>query len=200
MKFELVEIKSIKIEPFNDFVYDLEIEDDHSYNVNNIIVHNSACSTRLVTGCGFPQLEAIMRISEVDIPIIADGGIKNSGDIIKALAAGASAVMIGSLFASCPESCAQQIQDEKGNKFKIYRGMASYSAKKDNQINDKYVEGESVLKRLSEPVKNILERLEAGIRSGLSYVGAKNIHELQSKAEFVEISQGTQFENSIKNS
>jgi len=159
------------------------------------------CSTRLVTGCGFPQLQAIMSITdEVDIPVISDGGIKNSGDIVKALAAGASAVMIGSLFAACPESCAQQIQDEKGNKFKIYRGMASYSAKKDNQINDKYVEGESTLKRLSEPIKNIIERLEAGIRSGFSYVGAKNISELQSKAEFIEISQGTHLENSVRGS
>lgn len=160
------------------------------------------CSTRLVTGCGFPQLEAIMEISDtgIDIPIIADGGIKNSGDIVKALAAGASAVMIGSLFASCPESCAQQIQDEKGNKFKVYRGMASYSAKKDNQINDKYVEGESIIKRLSEPVKNILERLEAGIRSGFSYVGARNIEELQRKATFIEVSQGSHLENSVRGS
>jgi IMP dehydrogenase len=159
----------------------------------------SCCSTRLTTGCGYPQLEAIQNISDVTtLPIIADGGIKNSGDVVKALAAGANAVMIGSLFASCPESCAKQIQDEKGNKYKVYRGMASYSAKKDNQINDKYVEGESVLKRLSEPVKNIIERLEAGIRSGLSYVGANNISELQSKAEFIEVSIGTQIENSIR--
>jgi len=161
----------------------------------------ATCNTRFSTGCGYPQLDAIQKIAtECKLPFIADGGIKNSGDIVKALAAGASAVMIGSLFAACPESCAQQIQDEKGNKFKIYRGMASYSAKKDNQINDKYVEGESTLKRLSEPVKSILERLEAGIRSGLSYVGAKNIHELQSKAEFIEISQGTHLENSVRSS
>lgn len=158
------------------------------------------CSTRIMTGCGFPQLEAIKNISEsVDIQIIADGGIKNSGDIVKALAAGADAVMIGSLFASCPESCAQQIQDEKGNKYKVYRGMASYSAKRDNKINDKYIEGESIMKRLSEPIKNILERLEAGIRSGFSYIGARNITELQNKAEFVEISQNSYLESIINN-
>lgn len=159
----------------------------------------AVCGTRSATGCGYPQLSAIMNIAwNCDIGIIADGGMKNSGDIVKALAAGADAVMIGSLLASCPESCAQQIQDEKGNKYKIYRGMASYSAKKDHQINDTYVEGESVLKKLGDPVKKVIDKLASGIRSGCSYVGARNLGELQQKAEFVEVSQGTNIENMIR--
>lgn len=159
----------------------------------------ATCSTRSTTGCGYPQLSTIIEIaSATSLPIIADGGIKNSGDIVKALAAGADAVMIGSLFSSCPESCAQQIQDEKGHKFKIYRGMASYSAKADNKIKDTYVEGESIIKPMSEELDKVIKRLEAGIRSGFSYVGAKNVEELRSKAEFVEVSNGTQLENSIR--
>lgn len=159
----------------------------------------ATCNTRGTTGCGYPQLSALLEIAwRSELSIIADGGMKNSGDIVKALAAGADAVMIGSLLAGCPESCAQQVQNEKGNKFKIYRGMASYSAKKDHQINDKYVEGESVFKPIGEPVKNVLDKLSAGIRSGCSYIGAHNLGELQAKAEFVEVSSGTQIENSVR--
>lgn len=160
----------------------------------------SCCETRTVTGCGYPQLSAILEISdEVDIPIIADGGIKNSGDIVKALAGGASSVMIGSLIASCQESCAKSFIGQNGRTYKIYRGMASIQAQKEAGIDTKFIEGESVIKEQKGHIIDTIEKLVAGIKSGFSYVGAGDITELQNKVEFVEISNGTHLENAIRN-
>ena len=167
----------------------------------------SICTTRIVTGFGVPQLTAIMeatrRLSEAGFatPVIADGGIKTSGDLVKALAAGASTVMIGSMFAGCEEAPgAPVIRD--GQKVKVIRGMASLgaaigrrAAERDGDESaeeqedwDKVVpEGVEAVVPYRGEVAEILHQLVGGLRSGLSYGGARCIEELQRTAEFIEI-------------
>jgi IMP dehydrogenase len=167
----------------------------------------SICTTRIVTGFGVPQLTAIMDsvegIAEAgrNIPIIGDGGIKGSGDLVKALAAGASTVMIGSLFAGSEEAPgATVIRD--GQKFKVVRGMASLGAamgrkaveqgedeSAESQADwDKVVpEGVEAVVPYRGHVDELLYQLIGGLRSGLSYGGARTIEELQANAEFIEI-------------
>jgi len=147
----------------------------------------SICSTRMQTGHGLPGFETILECAKTDrnIKIIADGGIKNSGDIVKALAAGADAVMVGSLLAGTTETPGEIHMDVKGARWKTYRGMAS----KEAQINwkGKYSSFEGVTSRVPHrgPVSMILEDLERGIRSGFSYSGARNLKRLQLRAQFV---------------
>jgi IMP dehydrogenase len=147
----------------------------------------SICSTRIQTGHGLPGLQTIIECAKTDrdVKIIADGGIKTSGDMVKALAAGADAVMVGSLLSGTDESPGKVFEDKDGSRWKIYRGMAS----KEAQINwrGKYSSHEGVSSRVPYrgSVSKILEDLERGIRSGLSYSGARNISELHAKAHFV---------------
>ncbi|GAB4425562.1 MAG: IMP dehydrogenase [Anaerolineae bacterium] len=167
----------------------------------------SICTTRVVTGFGVPQLTAIMDSVEgvaeagKEIPIIADGGIKASGDLVKALAAGAATVMIGSLFAGCEEAPgATVIRD--GQKFKVVRGMASLGAamgrKAVEQSEDESAESQADWDKVVPEgveavvpyrghVDELLYQLIGGLRSGLSYGGAQTIAELQANAEFIEI-------------
>jgi IMP dehydrogenase len=168
----------------------------------------SICTTRIVTGFGVPQLTAIMdsveglRSAGFDTPVVADGGIKASGDLVKALAAGASTVMIGSLFAGCEESPGSPVI-RQGQKFKVVRGMASLGAaigrktveagadeSAESQADwDKVVpEGVEAVVPYRGHVHEIVYQLVGGLRSGLSYGGARTIEEMQEKAEFVEIS------------
>jgi IMP dehydrogenase len=161
----------------------------------------SICTTRVIAGIGVPQLSAIMdcalEAGKYNIPIIADGGIKFSGDIVKALAGGASAVMIGSLFAGCDESPGESII-YNGRRFKSYRGMGSLSAmkqgSKDRYFQDEQVEDNKLVAEGIEgmvpykgPVKDFLYQLMGGLRSGMGYCGTATIQELQEKAEFIEI-------------
>jgi|TARA_R110000824_G_scaffold14428_1_gene61400 IMP dehydrogenase len=147
----------------------------------------SICSTRTQTGHGLPGLQTIFECAKTDrnVAIIADGGIKTSGDIVKALAAGADAVMVGSLLAGTEETPGKVMEDKDGHRWKIYRGMAS----KEAQINwrGKYSSFEGVSSRVPYrgQVLNILEDLERGIRSGFSYSGAHNLSDLHAKATFV---------------
>jgi IMP dehydrogenase len=150
----------------------------------------SLCTTRIQTGCGVPQLTAIMEVAKLkvnlntNIKIIADGGIKHAGDITKALAAGADAVMIGSLFAGCTET-------PWINGKKVYRGMASREAQMDYKgaISNDLPEGVSKYVDNKGPVEQRVKELISGLRSGMSYCGASNISELQKVAEFVKISR-----------
>lgn len=167
----------------------------------------SICTTRIVTGFGVPQLTAIMdsvagvRDSGRSVPVIADGGIRTSGDVVKALAAGADTVMIGSLFAGCEEAPGAPILRD-GQKVKVARGMASLGAAigrkaaergEDESAEDpedwsKVVpEGVEAVVPYRGNVAEILYQLVGGLRSGLSYGGAHNIRELQENAEFIEI-------------
>ncbi|MDX1417088.1 MAG: IMP dehydrogenase [Candidatus Promineifilaceae bacterium] len=168
----------------------------------------SICTTRIVTGFGVPQLTAIIdsvrgvKDSGRDIPVIADGGIRASGDMVKALAAGADTVMVGSLFAGCEEAPGSPVIRD-GQKFKVVRGMASLGAaigrKRADEENgesaesqeewDKVVpEGVEAVVPYRGHVHELVYQLIGGLRSGLSYGGARSIAELQEKAEFIRIS------------
>ena len=148
----------------------------------------SICSTRVQTGHGLPGLQTILDCAQTDrdVAIIADGGLTNSGDMVKAFAAGADAVMCGSLLSGTDESPGKIIEESDGTRWKTYRGMAS----KEAQINwrGKYSSFEGVSARVPYrgSVKNILSDLEKGIRSGFSYSGARTLSELQSAATFVK--------------
>ncbi len=167
----------------------------------------SICTTRIVTGFGVPQLTAIMECSEAakdfDVPVIADGGIRFPGDITKAIAAGASTVMIGGLFAGTEESPGPVVL-RNGVRYKLTRGMASLSAALDRKIreSDKYDEVNRLLEDTAEEtvpegveglipykgrVEEVVRQLMGGLRSGMSYCGAHNIEELRQKAEFIRM-------------
>ena len=171
----------------------------------------SICTTRIVAGVGVPQLTAIAEVAEVakehDIPVIADGGIKYSGDIAKAIAAGADAVMLGSLLAGTDEAPGQLITIN-GRKYKQYRGMGSLGAMSGGvgagadryfQSHMKHVkmvpEGIEGAVPYKGPVKDVVFQLIGGLRSSMGYCGAKNIKEMQEKARFVLITQSGQQES-----
>lgn len=153
----------------------------------------SICSTRIQTGHGVPTFQSVLECSESesDCLLVADGGIKNSGDIVKALAAGADAVMIGSMLAGTTESPGEIISNRGEAPVKVYRGMASPEA----QVawRGKYSSNEGVSRTvpLKGDVTGVLYEIDKGIRSGLSYSGARSIRELQAKAKFtVQTSAG----------
>lgn len=161
----------------------------------------SICTTRVIAGIGVPQLSAVMDCAEVadkaGIPIIADGGIKYSGDIVKALAGGAGAVMIGSLLAGTDESPGEFII-YNGRRFKSYRGMGSIGAMKRGSRERYFQEGVEEHKLVAEgiegmvaykgPLREFLFQLTGGLRSGMGYCGAENLAALRERAEFIEIS------------
>jgi len=156
----------------------------------------SICSTRIQTGHGVPGLQTIIDCARSDrnAPIIADGGIRNSGDIVKALAAGADFVMLGSLLSGTDETPGDTINTRKG-KFKVYRGMASKDAQIEWRGTTASLEGIATRVRAKGPVGDVLHQLERGIRSGLSYSGARSIGELQRKARFVRQTSSGQTES-----
>jgi IMP dehydrogenase len=162
----------------------------------------SICTTRVVTGAGVPQITAILDVYRVaqgtGVPVIADGGIKFSGDITKAIAAGASAVMIGGLFAGTEESPGETILYQ-GRTFKSYRGMGSLGAMEAGSA-DRYAQecaerGKSVPEGIEGqvpykgPLSGLVEQLVGGLRSGMGYCGAATLTELQERSKFIRISQ-----------
>ncbi|MFA5954295.1 MAG: IMP dehydrogenase [Patescibacteria group bacterium] len=157
------------------------------------------CTTRIVAGVGVPQLTAIMEITAVakkkNIPVIADGGIRYSGDVVKALAAGASVVMLGSMLAGSSEAPGDVITINK-KQFKRYRGMGSLGAMQNGQSSDRYgqkgaakyvPEGVEGIVPFKGGVSDILFHIAGGLKSGMGYCGAKTIPELQKKARFIRI-------------
>ena len=147
----------------------------------------SICSTRVQTGHGHPGLQTIIdcAYTDRDVKIIADGGIRNSGDIVKALAAGADAVMLGSLLSGTKETPGDVYTRQDGTKYKTYRGMASKEAQVDWRGSYSSFEGVSSTVPYRGKVRNVLMDLDRGIRSGLSYSGVRTIKELRQTAEFV---------------
>jgi IMP dehydrogenase len=160
----------------------------------------SICTTRVVTGAGVPQLTAVLEAAraarDTGVPIIADGGVKFSGDITKAIAAGASTVMIGSLFAGTEESPGETILFQ-GRTFKSYRGMGSTGAMEAGSA-DRYAQetaerGKSVPEGVEGrvpykgPLGALVEQLVGGLKSGMGYCGAASLEELREKAKFVRI-------------
>ena len=160
----------------------------------------SICTTRIIAGVGMPQLTAVMMAAEAlkgtGVPVIADGGIRYSGDIVKALAAGASTIMAGSLFAGTEESPGETII-LNGRKFKSYRGMGSLEAMEQGSKDRYFQDMEDDIKKLvpegivaqvpyKGTVSEVVYQLIGGLRAGMGYVGAKNLEALK-KAQFVRI-------------
>ncbi|HKO22344.1 MAG TPA: IMP dehydrogenase [Candidatus Eisenbacteria bacterium] len=161
----------------------------------------SACTTRVVAGVGVPQISAVMECAAVaakaGVPIIADGGIKYSGDVVKALAAGAHSVMIGNLLAGTEESPGETILYE-GRTYKVYRGMGSLSAMSGGRGDRYFQEGVKDLKKLVAEgiearvpykghVSNVIYQLMGGLRAGMGYCGVSSIEDLRTKTRFVRI-------------
>jgi IMP dehydrogenase len=157
----------------------------------------SICSTRVQTGHGVPTFESVLTCSYEDgAPIIADGGIKSAGDIVKALAAGADFVMLGSMLAGTDESPGDVHCTSSGKRYKVYRGMASTEAQLDWRGRSSSNEGISTTIPYKGSVIDIMLDLVRNIKSGMSYSGARNITQLQSKAEFIVQSSASQVESS----
>ena len=173
----------------------------------------SICTTRIVAGIGVPQLSAILSvkkgIGKKNIKIIADGGIKFSGDIAKALAAGADAVMIGSLFAGTSESPGK-IFKKNGKYFKSFRGMGSigamnkgsadrYFQKKQKNISKYVAEGVEGFVKYKGPVDKIIYQLIGGLRSSMGYLGTKKLNNLKNKPKFIKITKAGFYESMVHN-
>ena len=173
----------------------------------------SICTTRLVAGIGVPQLSAVLDVKKAlknyRIKIISDGGIKFSGDLAKAIAAGADAVMIGSLFSGTIESPGKIIK-HKGKLYKNFRGMGSVGAmsagsadryyQKNFKDTSKYVpEGVEGMVKFKGTVKKIIYNLIGGLKSSMGYLGAKTIKDLQKKGEFVKITKAGFYESMVHN-
>lgn len=158
----------------------------------------SICSTRLVTGHGVPTLESVLQCAKTrhSTKIIADGGIKTSGDIVKALAAGADFVMVGSMLAGTEETPGETFHNNTGKKYKVYRGMASSEAQSDWRGRSSTPEGVATTVPYKGEVAPILDNLIGGIRSGFSYSGARSLKEFQIKSKFIRQSTAGQIESS----
>jgi len=170
----------------------------------------SICVTRIVAGSGVPQFTAVQECAVIakkhNIPVIADGGIKTSGDVTKAIAAGADMVMLGNLLSGTEETPGKVLYKD-GKQYKIYRGMASFGAVSGRAETEKgewqedatdgvVPEGVESLMEYKGPVKNIIDQLVGGFRSGMTYSGAKTIEEFHKNAEFVKITSGGMRESS----
>lgn len=195
---KLIEIKSIKEENFKGQVFDLTVEEDHSFTVSGIIVHNSICSTRLNTGFGKPVLETLLDIKESKaegVYVVSDGGVEYNGDVLKALVAGADMVMMGKFFAGTSLAGSRKFDKYfnevvgtfDGVEWCLYRGSASKEARK--LVNSSSgVEGVSGFVPYTGGTVEVLEELLKNMRSGVGYyAGCTNWHDFQRKTKMVEI-------------
>lgn len=166
----------------------------------------SICTTRIIAGIGVPQLQAVMDCAraskEMNIPIIADGGIKYSGDVVKALAAGANTVMLGGLFATCEEAPGD-IYESNGKKYRTYRGMGSIEAMAKGST-DRYfqtghkkfvAEGVQGIVEVKTTVEELVFQLIGGLKAGMGYCGSKDILTLQEKGTFIKITNNALLES-----
>lgn len=166
----------------------------------------SICTTRIIAGIGVPQLQAVMDCAraskEMNVPIIADGGIKYSGDVVKALAAGANTVMLGGLFATCEEAPGD-IYESNGKKYRTYRGMGSIEAMAKGST-DRYfqtghkkfvAEGVQGIVEVKTTVEELVFQLIGELKAGMGYCGSKNIPTLQEKGTFIKITNNALLES-----
>jgi len=157
----------------------------------------SICSTRIVTGHGVPTLQSVLdcSLSRHDVKIVADGGIKTTGDIVKAIAAGADFVMVGSMLAGTNETPGTVLETPNGEKYKEYRGMASKKAQHSWRGKSSTPEGVATTVPYKGSVKHALQDIDGGLRSGLSYSGARTIREFQNKSTLILQSGASQLES-----
>ena len=205
-----VAILSVEVEEDQQLeVFNLEVEEDHTYVANRIAVHN--CTTRIVSGAGVPQITAISECAKAaagsGVPIIADGGVKFSGDLTKAIAAGADSIMIGSLLAGTDESPGEIILYQ-GRNFKAYRGMGSIGAMKQGS-KDRYSQEatEADSKLVPEGIEGrvsykgslaaMVGQLVGGLRAGMGYTGCRSIEELKTNARFIKITAASLKESHV---
>ena len=185
-------------------VYDIEVDcPTHSFIAENVVVHNSICTTRVVAGVGVPQITAIYDCAEAakqrGAVVIADGGIQYSGDVAKAIAAGAGTVMLGSLLAGVDESPGEVVLHQ-GERFKEYRGMGSMGAmkarsfSKDRYFQEDVTDAEQIVPQGIEgrvaykgPVSNVIHQLIGGLRAAMGYCGTGSIEELRERGQFMRI-------------
>ena len=170
----------------------------------------SICTTRVVSGVGVPQLSAVMDIVSVagDIPVISDGGVRYSGDIVKAIGAGANTVMLGSVFAGTEEAPGE-IELFQGRSFKTYRGMGSLGAMSKRADAERYMQGEDTDTEKLVPegiegrvpfrgwLKDVVYQLEGGLRQGMGYTGSKDIKDLQKRVQFQKITRSGMTEGHV---
>ncbi|MBK5223117.1 MAG: IMP dehydrogenase [Acidimicrobiia bacterium] len=184
-------------------VYDVEVDcPTHSFIADNVVVHNSICTTRVVAGIGVPQITAVFDCAEVagpaGIPVIADGGVQYSGDLAKAIAAGADIVMLGNALAGVDESPGEIVMAQ-GERFKEYRGMGSMGAMQGRSFSkDRYFQGsvdsgkvvpEGIEGRVpyKGPISNVLHQFVGGLRQSMGYCGAATIADLKANGTFIRI-------------
>lgn len=221
MKFTLEPITKIdSYEVINEKVYDIEVDQDHSFCVQNgIVVHNSACTTRMLTGSGYPQLSACLENSYVahglqNGPkklglIVSDGGHKNAGDVCKALCAGSDFVMLGGFFAGCEESDGEWTYEYYTNsgfwqpldpgysceKRKVnftYYGMSTHHAQEkyeDHIKNYRASEGTKITVKYKGSLNKVVQELLGGIRSCCCYIGANSIKYMSKCSQFCRVNQ-----------
>ena len=172
----------------------------------------SICTTRIIAGVGVPQLSAVLDVVSVagDVPVISDGGVRFSGDIVKAIGAGADSVMLGSVFAGTEEAPGE-VELFQGRSFKTYRGMGSISAMSKRTDANRYMQGEDIDTDKLVPegiegrvpfrgwLKDVVFQLEGGLRQGMGYTGSKNIEELKAKVQFQKITRSGVIESHVHN-
>ena len=195
---EFIEITEISKLKNNERTYDLEVggeSGDHSYNIDGIIVHNSACTTRLKTGVGRPQLSAILECADaahgVGGLICADGGCTCPGDIAKAFGAGADFVMLGGMLAGTDEAAGEMV-NKNGKSFKEFYGMSSRRAQDKHFGGMKCYrtsEGREKLIPYTGPVKDVIEDILGGIRSTMTYIGARKLKDIPKCTTFYTVNR-----------
>jgi IMP dehydrogenase len=191
VKFKLKPIYSIDCIKYSGTLHDLTVKNNHSYNINSIIVHNSICSTRTKTGFGIPTLTSIMDCAQVKDKayLVADGGIESSGDICKAMAAGADMVMVGKVLAATSLSSGEKV-DVDGKKYVRYSGMASKEAidKLKSKKSVVSIEGVSGLIEYTGETEDVVEGILGNIQTAMAYyAGCKNWREFKRDVKLIEI-------------
>jgi GMP reductase len=211
MKFELVEIDNISYESYDGNTYDLEIGEDHSYNIEGVIVHNSVCTTRKIAGVGYPQLSAVLECANAAHSqgghICSDGGIVHVADIAKAFGAGADFVMCGGMFSGhheCagekvyPENVEEVVNGKKVTTFSVepthmkFRGMSSAEAMIDHygeKATHRAAEGKEVLVPYKGLVRGTVEEILGGLRSTMTYIGAKKLKDIPKCTVFIRVNR-----------
>ena len=200
MKFKLIPVSSVKKVQYKGMVHDLTVEKNHSYNIKNVVVHNSICSTRINTGFGLPQLTAIMdcvRVKNPGVMVIACGGVKNTGDMAKALAVGADMCFMGKRLAATDLALGRtfdkrmELTDDVNEiAYKEYRGMASKEARA-GVMEYGSVEGVSGKIPYTGKTVDLINDIELNLRSALSYGGSRNWGEFRRKVKIVKISNSS---------